>query len=319
MESLPDRVDPRLDDDRVDQELARIDPALWPTVRARVSALRRVLADPGMAAVDRAAAELGIGRRQVYSLLRAWRDLASVEALAPKATFPARLRGRLAVEVEAALAAAARDALARRPDAGPSTLARLVEEGLAASGVRAPARLTVERRIARLLEDGALQDGTGILVDALRLALPPEEGGGPPEDVVVAVAADAGTGAVLARLPVGGDWLKVAAQVLRDGLARHTFSRTVAVARLDADASRLRAAILGAGADAVEILEEGPRLERLRLRAPGRRLGGVPVRRPAPIPDAAAKATPSARAEAVVAAAVSRHNAGRLPAGSGGD
>jgi putative transposase len=62
---------------------------------------------PGVEAVDSAASELGLSRRQVYVLLRRWREGdcdGVVSDLLPRRSSGGRGRGWLPVEVEALLA-----------------------------------------------------------------------------------------------------------------------------------------------------------------------------------------------------------------------
>ena len=104
----------------------------------------------GWEAADAAAAELGVSRRQVYLLLRRWREGEGVVSdLIPRRSSGGRGRGHLPDEVKAVIRDLLRTRyLARQKRsvaAGTGSCA-----GLPSRGWRVPSRGTLARRIARL-------------------------------------------------------------------------------------------------------------------------------------------------------------------------
>jgi putative transposase len=105
----------------------------------------------GLEAADTAAAELGVSRRQVYALVRRWREGEGlVSDLLPGTSSGGRGGGRLPDEVEAIV----RDVLSKRylmrQRRTAASACREVTRECRARGLRVPSRGTVLRRIAML-------------------------------------------------------------------------------------------------------------------------------------------------------------------------
>lgn len=104
-----------------------------------------------VAAVDEAAAELGISRRQVYVLLRRFRAGSGlVTDLVPAGSSGGRGRGRLDDRVEVIIAETVRKRFLTRQKRSISVIHREIRQMCLSRGLPAPARNTVAARIARL-------------------------------------------------------------------------------------------------------------------------------------------------------------------------
>lgn len=103
----------------------------------------------GHDAVDKASEELGLSRRQVYLLLHRWRaGEGIVSDLIPGRSRGGRGRGRLAPEVETLLREIVQKRYLSKQRRSVAAVHREVTRMCRARGLRAPARGTVERRIA---------------------------------------------------------------------------------------------------------------------------------------------------------------------------
>ncbi len=131
----------------------------WPSrttwnVAVRRAAVIGPLADAGvvgLAAVDAAAAELGVSRRQVYLMLRRWRDGEGVVSdLLPRRSSGGRGRGHLPDEVEAVIRELLRTRYLTRQQRSMAAVHRELARICRSRGWRVPSRGTLARRVARL-------------------------------------------------------------------------------------------------------------------------------------------------------------------------
>lgn len=100
---------------------------------------------------DGAAAALGVSRRQVYVLLRRWREGGGlVSDLLPAGSSGGRGRTRLSDAVEAIVVAAIRKGFLTRQKRSVAAVHRDIVSACRAQGLPAPSRMTIERRIALL-------------------------------------------------------------------------------------------------------------------------------------------------------------------------
>lgn len=105
----------------------------------------------GIAAVDEAAAELGVSRRQVYELLRRWRTGSGVVSdLLPRRSSGGRGRARVSEEVEALLLEVIRGRYLSSQRRSVSAIYKEVVRQCRIRGLVVPSRGTLERRIGRL-------------------------------------------------------------------------------------------------------------------------------------------------------------------------
>lgn len=105
----------------------------------------------GTDVADVAAAELGVSRRQVYLLLKRWRDGDGVVSdLLPGRSDGGRGRARLPVEVEAVLQEVLASTYLTRQKRSVSSVHRELARVCRTRGLAVPSRGSLERRIARL-------------------------------------------------------------------------------------------------------------------------------------------------------------------------
>ena len=137
----------------------------------RIEVINDHLADPKRHTAKMAAAELGIGRIQFWTLVKAWKGSRTVEAVAGARSKP-KPRMQLTLEQRTVIALAA----AEKPD-GP--LERAIDHAFALArsrGVDMPARVTVTKhlRIARAgrMPIGTWADGAAVVVEHCVVDLP---------------------------------------------------------------------------------------------------------------------------------------------------
>ena len=105
----------------------------------------------GWEAADAAAAELRVSRRQVYLLLRRWREGEGVVSdLIPRRSSGGRGRGHLPDEVEAVIRDLLRTRYLARQKRSVAAVHRELARACRSRGWRVPSRGTLARRIARL-------------------------------------------------------------------------------------------------------------------------------------------------------------------------
>jgi len=105
----------------------------------------------GLGAVDAAAGELGVSRRQVYVLLRRWREGEGVVSdLVPGRSSGGRGRGHLPDEVEAVIREVLRKQYLTRQRKTVAAVHREIKWVCRGRGLRVPSRGAIARRIARL-------------------------------------------------------------------------------------------------------------------------------------------------------------------------
>lgn len=171
----------------------------------------------GLAQADVAANELGISRRQVYTLLERWRGGQGMATdLLPGASAGGRGKGRLATETERVVEEVLRTRYMTRQRLTRSAVHREIVIRCRALGLVAPSRGAVDRRIARLEPVAAALAREGRdAADRLRAfaGTPPEitralqrvQVDHTPVDVVVVDERE--------RLPIGRPFLSVAIDV----------------------------------------------------------------------------------------------------------
>src|SRR5690349_8080845 len=104
-----------------------------------------------VAAIDEAAAELGVSRRQMYVLLQRFRaGSGRVTDLMPASPDGGRGRGRLDYRVEAIVAETIRKRFLSRQKRSVAVIHREIRQACVAQGLQAPSRNTVASRIDRL-------------------------------------------------------------------------------------------------------------------------------------------------------------------------
>src|SRR5260370_23972192 len=104
----------------------------------------------GWEAADAAAAELGVSRRQVYLLLRRWRDGEGVVSdLIPRRSSGGRGRGHLPDEVEAVIRDLLRTRYLTRQKRSAGAVHRELARACRSRGGPVPARGTLQRRLPR--------------------------------------------------------------------------------------------------------------------------------------------------------------------------
>ena len=117
----------------------------------------------GLEAADAAAAELGVSRRQVYLLVRRWREGEGVVSdLMPRRSSGGRGGGRLPDEVEAVVRDVLRTRYLTRQRRSAASVYREIARECRSRGLRVPSRGTVLRRIARLdpVRQASAREGT---------------------------------------------------------------------------------------------------------------------------------------------------------------
>jgi putative transposase len=119
--------------------------------RARVIAPLAAMPAVDQHAADEAAAQLGLSRRQIYTLLQRFRrGDGLVTDLAPRRSPGGKGRDRLTPAVEAILREAIQDFYLARPKRSEAALTREVARRCRQAGVRPPARNTIRARVKRL-------------------------------------------------------------------------------------------------------------------------------------------------------------------------
>src|SRR5450755_2831092 len=105
----------------------------------------------GWESADAAAAELGVSRRQVYLLLRRWREGEGVVSdLIPRRSSGGRGRGHLPDEIEVMIRDLLRTRYLTRQKRSAAAVHRELARACRSRGLQVPSRGTLARRIARL-------------------------------------------------------------------------------------------------------------------------------------------------------------------------
>jgi putative transposase len=121
------------------------------TRRAHFIAPLAALDNVGHQAVDEAAEQLGLSRRQVYVLIRRYRQgMGLVTDLAPGQSSGGKGKGRLSEPVERIISESIRKHFLTRQKCSLAMLYRRIVQTCKAQGLPVPARNTVAQRIARL-------------------------------------------------------------------------------------------------------------------------------------------------------------------------
>jgi putative transposase len=169
-----------MDDERAvvaERGLLTVPDEVWDLAVRRAEVIERLdgLREVGRGAADEAAAELGVSRRQVYVLLRRWREGEGVVSdLLPGRSSGGRGRERLPEAVEEVIRDLLRTQYLTRQKRTTSALYREAVRVCRRRGLPVPSRGTLERRIAKLdpVERATKRDGR----DAAR---PLQSAGGP--------------------------------------------------------------------------------------------------------------------------------------------
>ncbi len=164
----------------IERGLATLSDEKWEHARrrAQVIAPLATLSTVSHAEADAAAAQLGISRRQVYVLIRRYRQgTGLITDLAPGISSGGKGKGRLSEPVECVIRELLHKQFLTQQKLGKAMLYRAIVQACKARGIPVPARNTVEKRIARLdpVELGRHREGEKA-VRPLRSA-----GGTPPE------------------------------------------------------------------------------------------------------------------------------------------
>ena len=125
----------------------------WAEAHRRARVIAPLAARPAVDqhAADEAAAQLGLSRRQIYTLLQRFRrGDGLVTDLAPRRSPGGKGRDRLTPAVEAILREAIQDFYLARPKRSEAALTREVARRCRQAGVRPPARNTIRARVKRL-------------------------------------------------------------------------------------------------------------------------------------------------------------------------
>lgn len=125
----------------------------WALARRRADVIARLAAEDvvGHPSADAAAAELGLSRRQVYTLVARWRAGGGVVSdLLPGRSSGGRGRGRVPDPVESVIREAIQERYLTRQRRSVASVHRSVVRACRLQGLSAPSRGTVERRIAAL-------------------------------------------------------------------------------------------------------------------------------------------------------------------------
>lgn len=140
--------------DDIEAQILSLDPRHWAAARERVAALRQYLsvARPTSAAARDAAASAGISSARFYEILRRWRDTGSVATIVPHASGSDRRSDRLPQEIVNLIEATAERVMASDPDANLDTVWHAVRHACEAAGLPSPSRVTVRRRVAKVLK-----------------------------------------------------------------------------------------------------------------------------------------------------------------------
>ena len=191
----------------------------WDRAAQRATVIRELAGQSaiGLDAADDAAAELGVSRRHVYTLVRRWREGEGlVSDLLPGTSSGGRGEGRLADEVEAIVAEVLRKRYLTRQRRTVASVCKEISRECRTRNLPPPSRGTVLRRIARLDPVKATSARQG--QDAAR---PLKSAGGVPLEVtglLQQVQADHTPVDVIVvddqhRLPVGRPYLTAAVDV----------------------------------------------------------------------------------------------------------
>jgi putative transposase len=156
-----------MDDERAvvaERGLLTVPDEVWDLAVRRAEAIERLdgLREVGRGAGDEAAAELGVSRRQVYVLLRRWREGEGVVSdLLPGRSSGGRGRERLPETVEELIRDLLRTQYRTRQRRMTSALYREAVRAYRRRGLPVPSRGTLERRIAKLdpVERAASREG----------------------------------------------------------------------------------------------------------------------------------------------------------------
>lgn len=127
--------------------------AAWEQARSRAAVIGSLAArgTTGLAAADRAAAELGVSRRQVYMLLERYRQSSGlVTDLAVRRSTGGKGGNRLPEPVEEIIRDLIRTRFLTRQKRSVAALHREIARACAARGFKAPTRNTITRRISTL-------------------------------------------------------------------------------------------------------------------------------------------------------------------------
>lgn len=125
----------------------------WALARRRATVIARLATKDrvGHQVADAAASELGLSRRQIYTLVARWRDSAGVVSdLVSKRSSGGRGGGRVSELVETVIQDVLRSSYLTRQRRSVASVHRSVVGACRLRGLAAPSRGTVARRIARL-------------------------------------------------------------------------------------------------------------------------------------------------------------------------
>lgn len=164
----------------VERGLLTLSDAAWELAnrRAHFIAPLAALDNVGHQVVDEVAEQLGLSRRQVYVLIRRYRQgMGLVTDLAPGQSSGGKGKGRLSEPVECIISESIRKHFLTRQKCSLAMLYRRIVQTCKAQGLPVPARNTVAQRIARLnpVQMGRSREGA----EAVRPLL--SAGGIPPE------------------------------------------------------------------------------------------------------------------------------------------
>jgi len=135
----------------VERGVVSLSDEAWEEARRRAAVIGPLAALGAVShrAADEAAKQLGLSRRQIYALVKRWRDGSGlVTDLAVGQSDGGRGRGRLPEAVEAVIADVLRTRYLKRQRPRLAVVCRDVTRECRAKGFRVPARNTVASRIA---------------------------------------------------------------------------------------------------------------------------------------------------------------------------
>lgn len=213
-----------MSDDKLEEDLARLDPRLWQEVRARAAALRsfQKIEKPTRSDAQHAANEIGISMIRLQQLARLWNREGSLTALVPY--LDRASRPKLNPELEVLVSNSIEEVINNDPGAKADRAVELVRARCLRSGLKPPSRPTVRKRfedrlrqpgppIAHRSGEAAFEDvARGIVFDRAAIAIPVTAPTGTKLPLVT-MAIDRQSQAVLALEPAEDDeplWAAIA-------------------------------------------------------------------------------------------------------------
>ncbi len=287
-------------DDELEAQILALDPRHWAEARERVAALKEYLSrsSPTQGDAYDVAASMGISRSRFYELLRRWRDTGSVAVLIPHASGPERRADRLDDELVELINLVTFELFERDPKTNADTIWHEVGRRCADLRLHPPSRVTVRRRVARLIAEAG---GRGqlrsqwepspseriIQIDRAEIKLPVKDAEGRLGLAVVGLAVDAGTEEIAAhRVIFDEPFVQTAAALLLDLVKEGRLWSPASTSGnpVQFDCGRdpawqvIAKALASAGIDARAFRSSKPGNGRRLRRIVGERIGAIPIR-----------------------------------------